>query len=209
MLRASCFTGKKNGERSEKKLTTRKQKEEAKVKGDIRGWFGIIPKRPRGRPKKKDKEDDTLSTNIGTSIREDTSKRTAPGILVEPDPKRMREGGAYNKWDSTEEMFTTLKTAVINSINPNAPGLVVDGRVARTTLRRYTPKFALAAKANGVLLKNVTQEMIFSGVSKAKNPPLLAPSDWKFLSEIALSRDLRSNGMSRSEMITMIMELAQ
>ncbi|KAI2491962.1 hypothetical protein MHU86_22582 [Fragilaria crotonensis] len=163
MLRAASAsrTSKKKDEHRQK-LTTRKQIEDAKDKGDIRGWFSTMP---RGRPKKKD-----VNAEIGedhTSVA-GTNKRgvLAHGILVQPDPKRMRrEGGAYNKWNSTNEMFGSLKAAVINALNPSnvlsVPVAVDVEQVARSTV------------------------------------------------DIAISRDLRNNGMTRSEMITTIMELAQ
>jgi hypothetical protein len=50
MLRASTYSKKKKTGEHHLKLTTRKQKKDAKDKGDIRGWFGMLP---RGRPKKK------------------------------------------------------------------------------------------------------------------------------------------------------------
>ena len=205
MLRASMYSKKKD-EHHPTKLTTRKQIEDAKDKGDIRGWFAKLP---RGRPKK-----DML---VNTEIVDETSntKRAAHGILDLPDPKRMREGGgSYNKWSSTDGMFGTLKTAVMNAFNPNALcAQVMDGaqQVARSTVNRYKPKFESAAKSNCVSLKNVTREMVFPGAMNKTSsvPPLLSVSDRKFLEDIAISRDLRNNGMSRAEMITTIMELSQ
>ena len=65
------------------KLTTRKQKKDAKDKGDIRGWFGMIPKLPRGRPKKEDKLDSTTTTTTGDSaVSDSTMKRAAPKKYV-------------------------------------------------------------------------------------------------------------------------------
>ena len=43
MLRASMYSKKKD-EHHPTKLTTRKQIEDAKDKGDIRGWFAKLPR---------------------------------------------------------------------------------------------------------------------------------------------------------------------
>jgi hypothetical protein len=67
MLRASTYSKKKKTGEHYLKLTTRKQKKDAKDKGDICGWFGMIPKLPRGRPKKEDKLDSTTTTTTGGS----------------------------------------------------------------------------------------------------------------------------------------------
>ncbi|KAI2510833.1 hypothetical protein MHU86_3619 [Fragilaria crotonensis] len=219
MLRASTCRKKKDVYHP--KLTTRKQIADAKDKGDIRGWFAKLP---RGRPKEGDKQIEKTSTTSTTpstaharttasaSTAGYTTKRAAPGTLVpQCDPKRMREQGTYNKWNSTDEIFDTLKTAVVNACagpNIRSSEVVANVQVARSTVSWYQTKFELAAKSNGVSLPNVTREMVFSGVT-ASSTPLLSESDRKFLSDIAISRDLRNNGMTRSEMITTIMELAQ
>ena len=104
MLRASKYDKKSKDQHHPTKFTTRKQKADAKEKGDIRGWFA---KMPRGRPKKE------VNTEIVDKARCDMKR--AADKLPDPPGKRMRneEGEAYNKWRSTDEMFGTLKTAVM------------------------------------------------------------------------------------------------
>ena len=198
--RASMRDTKKN-ERHPTMLTTRKQINDAKDKGDIRGWF--CAKVPRGRPKKE------VNEEIDEKPQCDT--RT---ILVDKLPE---EGGdEYNKWWSTDEMFCSLKAAAIKALQPYALSTTQTTTDAqqevpsRSTVCRYKQKFKSAAKSNGVSLQCVTLEMVFhGGKNKSGSSPLLSVSDRKFLEDIAISRDLRNNGMSRAEMITTIMEVSQ
>lgn len=225
MLRTSLKNSK---EKEHSKLQTRQQKERAKETGDIRGWFGIVPKLPRGRPKKSTHDDikgfavvstkgvstsTRTTTSTSTSTKEGiTTKRTAnESMIAPPNPKRMRGGGLYNLWYSaSDEQFKVLMAAVANMMKPNAMrGLLESCQVARSTVHRYIPLFELAAKANGVPVTEVTQDMIFLSSKKTQRHSLLSESDKKFVADVAISRDLRNNGMTRAEMIAMIMELSQ
>ena len=70
MLRASKYGKKSKDQHHPTKFLKRKQKADAKEKGDIRGWFSWTP---RGRPKK----------DVNTDIVDDTSdmKHAAQNIL--------------------------------------------------------------------------------------------------------------------------------
>jgi hypothetical protein len=214
MLRASKYS-RKEKHHSTKIALTRQQKDIAKTEGDIRGWFGIVAKVPKGRPKKLATGADAsiITAAATTSTNHDTMKRSgaaANSISGQPEPKRIRgdKGGKYIKWNSSDEHFAVLKAAVINTIKPDAL-MMVDCRVSRATAGRYIRRFNAAAKRNDVAVQEVTRDMIFGDTEATRLSSLLSESDWKFISDIAISRDMRNNGMTRAEMITMIVELSQ
>ena len=66
-------------------------------------------------------------------------------------------------------------------------------------MRRHNAAFQEAAKLHIIPLSEVTCRMIFP---KAKYAPLLTADDCKFLADIAVSWDLRNNGMTRAEIVT-------
>ena len=107
-------------------------------------------------------------------------------------------------------MFALLKAAVINACstaNACADDILLLTRIPRTTMRRHkTAAFQEAASQHSIPLSDVTCQMIFP---KAEYAPLLTADDCKFLADIAVSRDLRNNGMTQAEVITMVIELSQ
>ena len=168
---------------------------------------------PRGRPKKGAPGSDPSIITASTSTNNDTTKRSgaaANHISGQPEPKRIRgdEGGTYIKRNSSDEHFAVLKAAVINTIKPDAL-VMVDCRVSRATAGRCIPRFNAAANENDVAVQEVTRDMIFGNIKGTTSSSLLSKSDWKFISDIAISRDMRNNGMTRAEMITMIVELSE
>ena len=72
-------------------LVTRKQIEDAKERGDIRGWFVLPAKLPRGHPKKSLLRREETDENDGQQAR----KRHAVPFLEEPPSKNVR--GIYDK----------------------------------------------------------------------------------------------------------------
>jgi hypothetical protein len=67
--------------------------------------------------------------------------------------------------------------------------------------------FTAAAKQHSIpVTEVVTCEMIVANRGGAG--ALLNAHDCRFLSDVAISRDLRNNGMTRLEMITLVMELS-
>ena len=185
-------------------LVARKQIEDAKERGDIRGWFVLPAKLPRGRPKKSPLHEETD---------EDDGQRAKRGaVLSFEEPSLKRERGMYDKWRRDPDMFALLKAAVINASrtgkNYCTPALLI--HIPRTTMGRHKAAFEAAAKQHSIPLGDVTCQMVFPmaecGGGRA---PLLTADDCKFLTDIAISRDLWNNGMTRSEIITMVMELSQ
>ena len=176
MLRASKYS-RKEKDRS-KKIQARQQKDIAQTEGDIRGWFGILAKVPRGRPKKGAPGSDPSIITASTSTNNDTTKRSGAAancISGQPEPKRIRgdEGGAYIIWNSSDVHFAVLKAAVINTIKPDAL-VIVDCRVSRATAGRYIPRFNAAANENDVAVQEVTRDMIFGNIKATTSSSLLS-----------------------------------
>ena len=109
----------------------------------------------------------------------------------------------YDKWGRDPVMFALVKAAVINACTAKkacADDILLLTRIPRTTMRRHNAAFQEAAKLHIIPLSEVTCRMIFP---KAKYAPLLTADDCKFLADIvAVSWDLRNNGMTRAEIIT-------
>ena len=82
-------------------------------------------------------------------------------------------------------------------------------RVERATAGHYIPRFNAAAKRNDVAVHDATRGMICGNIKATTSSSLLSKSDRTFISEIAISRDMRNNGMARAEIITMIVELSE
>ncbi len=183
---------------------TRNQIKDAKGQGDICGWSGLPAKLPRGRPKKHQLNQDR-DTDDGQR-----AKRSAELALDAPSalPKK-KQRGLYDKWMSDENMFAQFKAAVISeSTGSNeCQDYMFSARIPRTTVRCHKAAFKDAAKLHSILLSDVTCVMVFPkgcGV-----PAQLSTDECRFVSDVAISRDLWNNGMTRSEIITMVMELLQ
>ena len=191
---------------------TRKQKGDAKGRGDIRAWLGLLPAiHPRrGRPKKKPLLDGEEAADSGG---DHAKKRSAELPPVTAPCKKQR--GMYDKWRKDPAMFDLLKAAVINACTANvcAANMAFLTRIPRSTMDRHKTAFEKAAKEYGIPVRDVTRQMIFPATEHGRggsgSEPLLSDDDCKFLADVAVSRDLRNNGMTRSEMINMVMELSQ
>jgi hypothetical protein len=166
--------------------------------------FVLPAKLPRGRPKKSPLHEETD---------EDDGQRAKRGaVLSFEEPSSKRERGMYDKWRRDPDMFALLKAAVINASrtgkNYCTPALLI--HIPRTTMGQHKAAFEAAAKQHSIPLADVTCQMVFPKAEcGGGRAPLLTADDCKFLTDIAISRDLRNNGMTRSEIITMVMELSQ
>jgi hypothetical protein len=125
-------------------------------------------------------------------------------------PPKKKQRKMYDKWTTDTNMFARLKAAVLNRSagnNKRNDGILLLEQIPRTTIQRHIATFEAAAKQHSIPLSDVTCEMIIANRGGAS--ALLTADDSKFLSDIAISKDLWNNGMTRSEMITMVMELSQ
>jgi hypothetical protein len=193
-------------------LVTRKQKGDAKGRGDIRAWLGSFPitKPPRGRPKKKSLLDDEKAADGGNQAKKQSAELSLDA-LPPVTAACKKQQGMYDKWRTDPAMFDLLKAAVINACTANAcaANIALLTRILRSTMRRHKAAFEEVAKEHRIPLSDVTCQMIFPKAAEYGTAPLLSEDDCKFLADIAILRDLRNNDMTRSEMITMVMELSQ
>ncbi|KAI2498520.1 hypothetical protein MHU86_15980 [Fragilaria crotonensis] len=190
-------------------VTTRKQKDEARERGDIRGWIGLqSAKQAVGRPKKalplSGADDDN------NAKQQEAEKKRSAEVYESVITTSKKARGQYDQWRNPD-MFLLLKAAVIDACTANAcsKDLLLSTRIPRTTVGRHTAAFISAGKEHNIPLSDVTLDMIFPVKEVGGWAPLLTDEDCKFLEEIAISRDLRNNGMTRAEIITMVMELSQ
>ena len=191
--------------------TTRKQKDEARERGDIRGWVGLqSAKQAVGRPKKALLLD-LSGADDGNGEQEAKKRKTNADAEISVNESTKKQArGQYDQWRKPD-MFDLLKAAVVNDCTTNAcnKDLILATRVPRQTAQRHKNAFLRAAKEHSIPLSDVTRDMIFPAKEDGGWAPLLSDDDCNFLEEIAISRDLRNNGMTRAEIITMVMEMSQ
>ncbi|KAI2491081.1 hypothetical protein MHU86_23491 [Fragilaria crotonensis] len=139
-------------------LVTRKQKEDAKGRGDIRGWFGMpLTKPSRGRPKKSPPSPDEETDD--NHEQEHAKKRSGAPSLNATHVAIKKQRGMYDQWRRDPDMFELLKAAVINACTANAcaDDLLLSTRVPRTTMRRHKAAFQEAAKQHSIPLSDVNK----------------------------------------------------
>ncbi len=173
-------------------LVTRKQILDAKEKGDIRGWFALPAKLPRGRPKKtsllgNEDNDQDNGGQLATKL----SLVLAPGESSTAPPKK-KQRKSYDKWTTDVNMFARLRAAVINTCaagnnkcNNGTPSALFMEQIPRTTIQRHMATFTVAAKQHSIPVCEVTCEMIVANRGGAH--ALLNAHDCRFLSDIAIS----------------------
>ena len=170
---------------------TRKQLEEARKSGDIRGWFGKLP---RGRPPKEIAvpAEAPVQSTVSESGRSDLSSETSS-----------RGSKNCTSWNS-DESFPFLRDAVVSS-KAGLPAVGLVASVPRPTTIRMTSLFESAAEEYGVDIGSVTREMVY----KQKRKSLLSLDEIAFLQNVIQYRDEANQGMTRDEVISLIMELKQ
>jgi hypothetical protein len=72
-------------------------------------------------------------------------------------------------------------------------------------MHRHKAAFLDASKQHSIPLSDVTCAMV--SPKGCGVPALLSADECRFVSDVAISQYLRNNGMTRSEIITMVMEL--
>ena len=166
---------------------TRKQLEEARKSGDIRGWFGKLP---RGRPPKEIAvpAEAPVQSTVSESGRSDLSSETSS-----------RGSKNCTSWNS-DESFPFLRDAVVSS-KAGLPAVGLVASVPRPTTIRMTSLFESAAEEYGVDIGSVTREMVY----KQKRKSLLSLDEIAFLQNVIQYRDEANQGMTRDEVISLIM----
>jgi len=167
---------------------TRKAKEEAKQRGDLRGYFGKVS---RGRPKKPPPPTQQEETSLSSPKSPSPTKR----------PKV--------SWENPEN-FDTLRRAVEHYLGGgeiyNPPLELM--HVPRTTVLRKVAEFKKASEDHSIPVGAVTRGMAYTKGQSGK-VGLLSQDDLDFLCGCIRHRDACNRGMCRSEVINMIMELEQ
>ena len=150
---------------------TRKQLEEARKSGDIRGWFGKLP---RGRPPKEIAvpAEAPVQSTVSESGRSDLSSETSS-----------RGSKNCTSWNS-DESFPFLRDAVVSS-KAGLPAVGLVASVPRPTTIRMTSLFESAAEEYGVDIGSVTREMVY----KQKRKSLLSLDEIAFLQNVIQYRD--------------------
>ena len=143
----------------------------------------------------------------------------AAAKVVRPLIKRRRMN-----WLSTPKVFNRLKAAVVAvdvqlehqarsnaaSISTEADIILQEGEchgIPRQTLERHYRKFQDVAAELGEDLSDLTSDMVFQQPWRRK--PLLDDEDVQFLSNTISYHDQANTGMTRSEIVSLMMELKQ
>ena len=201
------------------KHTTRRTRsvlESMKKSGDLRGYFGQVKK---GRPKKiqltmRPPSPSSTSTATAASTVSALSMSSAGGgdvrgaTVTTTTPGARKQKKTHTNW-SHPVNFSLLRTAVLSSIRDGIGQSLSSGiehaSIARSVLHFHRNKFAGAAVEHCVELKDVTAEMVYPKYKSA----LLSAKEVQFLVTTIEYRDASNNGMSRSEVISLIMQLKQ
>ena len=159
-------------------LRSRAEKEATKKKGDLRGFFQPLP---RGRPPKP---------------------KPAP-VLLEPElpttdpPQKKAKRGPYVRWNSAENikvMEASLQGTSEGEMDPVDISLPV---VPRSTLNSIKKRIS----TDGGKRKDLDL------YSNNRRPSLTTRDDQEILAATASYRDKANNGMSRKELIEMILSI--
>ena len=143
--------------------TTRKQKDEARERGDIRGWIGLqSAKQAVGRPKKALLLDLSGADDDNGEQEAKKRKTNADAEISVNESTKKQARGQYDQWRKPG-MFDLLKAAVVNDCAGNAcsKDLLLATRVPRQTAQRHKAAFLRAAKEHSIPLSDVTRDMIF------------------------------------------------
>jgi hypothetical protein len=142
---------------------TRKQKGDAKGRGDICAWFGSLPaiKPQRGRPKKKPLLNGEEAANSGGDHARKQSAQLFIDALPPVTAPCKKQRGIYEKWRNDPAMFDLLKAAVINAYTANASNMALLTRVPSSIMSRHKTAFEKAAKEFSIPVRAVTCQMIF------------------------------------------------
>ena len=212
---------------------TRKALVTLRESGDVRGWFGLVQK---GRPKTTIKSivptsnktiNDPITLNDNGAA---DTVATAPGTTATaaedlPPPLCPRDRHGRTNW-AIPGAFERLKAAVIavdvrvahqaslasttTPISTEAEIILQEGMlhsIPRSTLTRQLGKFRDAAAEFGIpSLDELTVDDMFSAWRRR---PLFDHDDIQFLSNTINYRDMANTGMSRVEVISLMMEMKQ
>ena len=182
---------------SQASFKTRQQKEEARKKGFIHGYFGKVQ---RGRPPTKLNKA-KLPMNATVSALNQ----------VAATAKAKAKESKYLNWKS-ESNFDVLKAAVVDNLgrneNQSEEDVATLHGIPRATLQRHTARFLKVAYEGGVPIDALTLGMVFP-LERGTGIALLDDDQVSLLSSAIIHRDECNNGMSRNEAIQLVMELSQ
>jgi len=179
-------------------FVTRHQILAGRKAGNIRAFFTLVP---RGRPPK-------------VSI--------SPVATAPVGAKKRKE--VVNDEDKTRKSITTNKKKRVTRVNYRDPDrwqllkkAVVDyclvdelvfHPIPTNTIKDNVIRFTKVAEEHGISINEVTYDMFWNGRATTAQA-LLNPSQLRFLEDTIIHRDELNNGMSRVEVLKLIMELAQ
>jgi hypothetical protein len=160
-----------------------------KKKGNIIGYFG---KAKRGRPSK------VKASKMTKMINKTKDPLKRPNTRVD--------------W-STSTNFPKLKAAADAYMNGDTKLETMRNFVSipTRTIERAVSKMRKIISEDDVSFEDITTEMIYpyTPVQRGQRKSLIGDNDLKFLQEIIISRDDANNGLGRSEVISLIGEMAQ
>ena len=172
---------------------TRNDKLAARKSGRIEGYFGQIA---RGRPKKAFDNDLPMNQTVS-----DFAKQAAAVKAKAKEPK-------YTNW-TTVENFPRLREAVLRYLSKTDQD-DLDCPISSSTIHRNAHKWLKVSGECSVAVEDLDRELLFGSTkSRGGGVPLLNESELELLNSTLLYRDQANNGMSRSEAVSLICELAQ
>jgi hypothetical protein len=187
----------------------RQEKAHLKKKGNLLGWFGTLP---RGRPPKVDENGNIVVNPKLLSKKDHDDANAKKRKHQELTPLSGISNGCTKKTKATrtnwslEENFPCLRDAVLSKINADDDDNVSGAIISRKTLSDHVANFKRASVKFNIPVEAVTCDMIFC-IHEWKR--LLCEDDVSFLGDCIRMRDNANTGMSRHEVIHLIMELAQ
>jgi hypothetical protein len=130
---------------------------------------------------------------------------TPPLVVLPPATTSSQKQRARTNWKN-EEHFPILHDAVSSYLNDgeDTPSLAL---VPRQTVKDNMPRFLHLSGSLQISLEEVTRQMFYPERGYKKR--LLDKEQFQLLCDTIIHRDQSNNGMSRHEVISMIMELSQ
>lgn len=181
---------------------TRQQKETAKQKGRIEGYFGKIAK---GRPRILKDQDGAVPAMMATA-----TQLQATAVTMKAKAKAPK----YENW-AINGNFERLKSAVVANINKEATdstleSISTESGIPRPTLHRHTKKMQAIAADTGIAVDRLPVGLVFPVSHRGSlKPALLNEDEVKLLASAIIHRDEANNGMSRQEVGQLILEMSQ
>ena len=179
---------------------SRKQQEAAKKKGDIRGFFGKLP---RGRPPASSFSFSSLSLPMNANVSK--LNETAKAM------KKKAEDPVYLNY-KRPELFEQLRLAVQANISKekqeSTDDVATKYLISRSSLQRHTKTFNALMEEHQIPIQAITREQVFP-LPRGTGNSLLSDEDISLLASAIVHRDETNKPMSRKEAITLVQQLSQ